>query len=228
MRLFGDALFHFYAYASFWMIRAEQARTIPAPLHLKGILLGNRSLKGFVCVCVFFVPPPPSPSPCHMCNKMSEVRLSNASPTLERVDARPPDAVRPPVRRNLFGSPDREELRRYLAASVQEDVQHFTEEYNFDPVNDTPLTPRRYEWQEDEDAAEFYRRAPHGSQRARREEDLPGESGGRDAGESARRPGRREDTDGSRKRRSGAPGDLPPHLTPIYFFFCLFPNAKEE
>lgn len=136
-----------------------------------------------------------------MCNKMSDVRLSNASPTLERVDARQPDTVRAPVRRNLFGSPDREEIRRYLTAALQEGVQDFREEYNFDPVNDRPLTPRNYDWQEDSDAPEFYRRPPHGCQRPERDADSPGDTR-RDA------EGRQPDRDASRKRRSGNPGDL--------------------
>uniref|UniRef100_A0A671VHJ6 Cyclin-dependent kinase inhibitor 1B n=1 Tax=Sparus aurata TaxID=8175 RepID=A0A671VHJ6_SPAAU len=100
-----------------------------------------------------------------MCNKMSDVRLSNASPTVERVDARQQDNVRPPVRRSLFGSPDREEIRRYLDAAIQGEVQDFRERYNFDPVEERPLTPRNYEWQADDDAPEFYRRPPHGGQR---------------------------------------------------------------
>ncbi|XP_068163205.1 cyclin-dependent kinase inhibitor 1B-like [Antennarius striatus] len=128
-----------------------------------------------------------------MCNKMSDVRLSNASPTLERVDARQPDAARPSVRRNLFGSPDREDIRRYLDSAIQEGVRDFREEYNFDPVTDRPLPPpRRYEWEEAGDAPEFYRRPPHGSQRPRRDAEAPGEASG--------------DREGSRKRRSGAPG----------------------
>ncbi|XP_070848466.1 cyclin-dependent kinase inhibitor 1Ba [Chaetodon trifascialis] len=141
-----------------------------------------------------------------MCNKMSDVRLSNASPTLERVDARHPDNVRPPVRRNLFGSrsPDREEIRRYLAATIQEDVRDFMEEYNFDPVNDRPLTPRNYEWQEDSDAAEFYSRPPHGSQR---DVDPHGDNNRPGAeGSSERQPDRQPHRDGSRKRHPGASG----------------------
>lgn len=133
-----------------------------------------------------------------MCNKMSDVRLSNASPTVERVDARPPDNVRPPVSRNLFGSPDREELRRYFAAVMQEDVRGFREEYNFDPVSERPLTPRNYEWQEDSDPAEFYTREPHGS---RRDAERRGAEEGAESRED-RRPTR----GGSRKRRAGAPG----------------------
>nr|XP_046234661.1 cyclin-dependent kinase inhibitor 1B-like [Scatophagus argus] len=139
-----------------------------------------------------------------MCNKMSDVRLSNASPTLERVDARQPDAVRPPVRRNLFGSPDREELRRYFEAAMQEGVQDFRDDYNFDPVTDTPLTPRNYEWQEDSDAPEFFRRPPHRSQRPQRGEDSPGDNNRQDA--EGRKSGRQTDTVGSRKRRLEASG----------------------
>lgn len=141
-----------------------------------------------------------------MCNKMSDVRLSNASPTLERVDARQPDNVRPPVRRNLFGTPDPTEIRRYVTASIREDVQRFRESYNFDPVNERPLSPGNYEWQEDRDAPEFYTRQPHGSQRLPRSEDLPGGNEDRpDAGETSE-PSDEPDRDGSRKRRSGASG----------------------
>uniref|UniRef100_A0A672H4U6 Cyclin-dependent kinase inhibitor 1B n=1 Tax=Salarias fasciatus TaxID=181472 RepID=A0A672H4U6_SALFA len=126
-----------------------------------------------------------------MCNKMSDVRLSNASPTLERVDARQADSFRPSVRRNLFGTPDPEEIRRYAAATLQEDVRGFRETYNFDPVEERPLSPRNYEWEEDRDPPEFYLRPPHGSQR-----DAAGEEGDR-------REGRRA----SRKRRSEGSGE---------------------
>ncbi|KAG8005688.1 Cyclin-dependent kinase inhibitor 1B [Nibea albiflora] len=131
---------------------------------------------------------------------MSDVRLSNASPTLERVDARQPDNVRPPVRRSLFGSPDREGIRRYFAAAMQEDVQDFMDEYNFDPVNDRPLTPRNYDWQEDSDAPEFFRRPPH-----QRDADSPGDNSRQDAEESSgRQSADRRQSLG--KRRSGDPG----------------------
>lgn len=122
---------------------------------------------------------------------MSDVRLSNASPTLERVDARQPDNVRPPVRRNLFGRPDPEEIRRYVTASIQEDVQRFTETYNFDPVNERPLSPRNFDWEEDRDAPEFYVRQPRTRQ---------------DAGERSARQADQADRDASRKRRPGPSG----------------------
>lgn len=138
-----------------------------------------------------------------MCNKMSDVRLSNASPTLERVDARQPDNVRPPVSRNLFGSPDREGLRRYFDAAMQEDVQDFMDEYDFDPINERPLPSRRYHWQQISDAAEFYLRPPHGSQRPQRGVDHNGQDA---EGSGERRPDRQPERDGSRKRRSVASG----------------------
>ncbi|KAK2858871.1 hypothetical protein Q5P01_003491 [Channa striata] len=156
---------------------------------------------------------------------MSDVRLSNASPTLERVDARQPDNVRPPVRRNLFGTPDPEEIRRYVTASMQEDVQDFTERYNFDPVEERPLTPRNYEWQEDGDAPEFYRRPPHGDQRPQRDADLSGDGGRQDVAERrARQPDRQPERSGSRKRRSEV---FVFSFFSIYFFGLSGPCSSE-
>lgn len=137
-----------------------------------------------------------------MCIKMSDVRLSNASPTLERVDARQQDNVRPPVRRSLFGKPDPAEIRRSLDDLVQEGVQTLRDNYNFDPVEDRPLSPRNFEWQEDRNPPEFYVRPPH--QRPERDEDSPVESPREDAAERSLQPG----TNRVRKRRSGDLGDL--------------------
>lgn len=137
-----------------------------------------------------------------MCNKMSDVRLSNASPTLERVDARQPDNVTAPVRRNLFGSPDRGEIRRYLTAAIQEGVQDFMEEYNFDPDSERPLTPHNYEWQEDNDAPEFYRRPPHRRESPRRDVEPSGD-------DRLEADGRQRSENSSRKRRSVESGDSP-------------------
>lgn len=191
------------------MLRAEYACIIPVTLEY---YIGITVWEGLVVVCVFL---------CHMCNKMSDVRLSNASPTLERVDARQPDTVRPPVRRNLFGRPDPEELRRNVAASVQEEVQAFIERYNFDPVEDRPLTPRNYEWEEVSDAPDYFQRPPHGSQRPQRDVDLPGDNNRQDAAErSERQSDRQLDRHGSRKRRSGTLGDLP-WLTKAVAQFCF-------
>lgn len=132
-----------------------------------------------------------------MCNKMSDVRLSNASPTLERVDARQADSFRPSVRRNLFGTPDQEEIRRYVRATLQEEVRGFREAYNFDPVEERPLGPGNYEWEVDSDPPEFYLRAPHGNRG-----EAAGDTRQRSAGESDRQP----DRNGSRKRRSDGSG----------------------
>ncbi|XP_068442172.1 cyclin-dependent kinase inhibitor 1B-like [Clinocottus analis] len=186
------------------MIRAEYARTIPVTLHFKGILLGNRSLKrGLLVVCVSHSPPPTHPPLSYMCNKMSEVRLSNASPTVERVEARQPDAATPSVRRNLFGRPDPGEIRSYADTLIREDVRSFTETYNFDPVAERPLSPRNYDWQEDRDAPEFYVRPPHGRRRPRRDVDTDRQDAGeRSGGQAAAQPNR----DAPRKRGSGASG----------------------
>uniref|UniRef100_A0A1A8EA74 Cyclin-dependent kinase inhibitor 1B n=1 Tax=Nothobranchius kadleci TaxID=1051664 RepID=A0A1A8EA74_NOTKA len=137
-----------------------------------------------------------------MCNKMSDVRLSNASPTVERVDARQPENVRS-VCRALFGTPDREETRRYAATLQQESRLDFMERYNYDPVADRPLSPGNYEWEEDGEAPEFYRRPPHGSQRPRAEADSPSENH-RGSGEEddGRRTESAQGSNGSRKRRS--------------------------
>lgn len=133
-----------------------------------------------------------------MCNKMSDVRLSNASPTVERVDARQPENIRPSVRRVLFGRPDPEQIQGDVSALIQEEVQRVVDEYNFDPVNERPLTPGNYDWQVDTDPPEFFRRPPHGSQR-------PGDNTRQEAEE---RSDSQSDRRGSRKRRSGASGDL--------------------
>ncbi|KAM9328705.1 cyclin-dependent kinase inhibitor 1Ba [Pholidichthys leucotaenia] len=124
---------------------------------------------------------------------MSDVRLSNASPTLERVDARPPDNVRPPVRRVLFGTPDREEIRRNVAQFFQDERQRVMETYDFDPVEGRPLTPRNFEWQEDPNAPEFYSRPPQDAPAADRS--------GQNAAER-RLNGGQTDRSGARKRRS--------------------------
>ncbi|KAJ0057397.1 hypothetical protein NL108_006083 [Boleophthalmus pectinirostris] len=132
-----------------------------------------------------------------MCIKMSDVRLSNASPTLERVDARLPDSIRPSVRRCLFGTPDREELRETYNEFKQAEERRFRDTYNFDPVEDRPLSPGKYKWEVDENAPEFYRRPPH-----RREN--RGRSSPRDQVETT--PGQTAETERSRKRPSDPSG----------------------
>ncbi|CAN9508271.1 unnamed protein product [Ophioblennius macclurei] len=133
-----------------------------------------------------------------MCNKMSDVRLSNASPTVDRVDARQADNARPPVRRNLFGTPDREEIRRYMAATVQEGVQSFRETYNFDPIEERQDGVGNFQWVVAQNPPEFYLRPPHGRQR--HAADAHGDNRRQNAAEEA---DRQDDSKESRKRRSG-------------------------
>ncbi|KAK2892720.1 hypothetical protein QQF64_035477 [Cirrhinus molitorella] len=79
---------------------------------------------------------------------MSKVRVSNGSPTLERVDARQADHAKPPVCRNLFGSVDREEFERDVREQMLEIEKASKEKWNYDFAKNEPLAPGDYEWQE--------------------------------------------------------------------------------
>uniref|UniRef100_A0A3B3XWR1 Cyclin-dependent kinase inhibitor 1B n=1 Tax=Poecilia mexicana TaxID=48701 RepID=A0A3B3XWR1_9TELE len=147
---------------------------------------------------------------------MSDVRLSNASPTVERVDARQLDNARS-VRRVLFGTPDPEETRKQAEALQLQSVEAFRDKYNFDPVEDRPLSPGLYDWQEDEDAPEFYRRPPRWSQPPR------GEAG--EGSRETRRERRSPHTKGSRKRSFQSFFSPPPHL-PMLSCSVLCVNAR--
>ncbi|KAB5542292.1 hypothetical protein PHYPO_G00089950 [Pangasianodon hypophthalmus] len=98
---------------------------------------------------------------------MSDVRLSNGSPPLERVDARPEGHSKPSVCRNLFGSPDPGEVRRAYLDELRESEVAYREKYNFDFAKDTPLEPGRYEWVpvDARDAPEVYSRPPRAARR---------------------------------------------------------------
>lgn len=93
---------------------------------------------------------------------MSNVRLSNGSPTLERMDARLPDHAKPSSCRNLFGTVDHEELTKDFNEHFQLMVEEKSAEYNYDFPNDKPLQHGRFEWQNvnSKDVPEFYSR-PH-------------------------------------------------------------------
>lgn len=136
-----------------------------------------------------------------MCNKMSDVRLSNASP-VERVDARQQDNVRTSVRRNLFGRPNPEEIRRDAENSAREEVQRFRETYDFDLVEDRPLAPRSYDWVQDDDAPEFYSRQPHSRPRG-----SPGDSDRLDNDGGDRPSGLQPGKNGSKKRSAEDAGE---------------------
>ncbi|XP_034296275.1 cyclin-dependent kinase inhibitor 1B [Pantherophis guttatus] len=92
---------------------------------------------------------------------MSKVRVSNGSPTLERMEGRPADAPKPSACRCLFGPVDRQELAR----EWQDQSRHLEEtsrrRWNFDFRRGQPLEGR-FEWQALDKAAlpDFYSRPP--------------------------------------------------------------------
>lgn len=92
---------------------------------------------------------------------MSTVRVSNGSPSLERMDARQAEYPKPSACRNLFGPVDHEELTRDLEKHCRDMEEASQRKWNFDFKNHKPLEGR-YEWQEVEKASlpEFYYRAP--------------------------------------------------------------------
>ncbi|XP_064174972.1 cyclin-dependent kinase inhibitor 1B-like [Anguilla rostrata] len=96
---------------------------------------------------------------------MSNVRLSNGSPTLERMNARLSDNPKPSHCRNLFGSVDPEELRRDLKEHLQEIEQASSAKWNFDFKNHKPLPGGRYVWQplDSKSLPDFYSRPPRAS-----------------------------------------------------------------
>ncbi|KAF2979777.1 hypothetical protein EK904_012801 [Melospiza melodia maxima] len=78
---------------------------------------------------------------------MSNVRISNGSPTLERMEARQSEYPKPSACRNLFGPVNHEELNREFKKHLQE----MKETYQ-----------RKYEWQavEKGSSPDFYFRPP--------------------------------------------------------------------
>ncbi|XP_056137717.1 cyclin dependent kinase inhibitor 1Bb [Lampris incognitus] len=92
--------------------------------------------------------------------RMSNVRLSNGSPTLERTDARVSDHPKPSACRSLFGSVDHEELKRDLKGHLQEMEEAASAKWGFDFASHTPLADGRFEWQvvDCRDVPEFYGR----------------------------------------------------------------------
>ncbi|XP_040894502.1 cyclin-dependent kinase inhibitor 1Bb [Toxotes jaculatrix] len=91
---------------------------------------------------------------------MSDVRLSNGSPTLERTDARVSDHPKPSACRNLFGSVDHEELKRDLNGHLREMQETASAEWGFDFANHKPLANGRLKWEivDCKDVPDFYSR----------------------------------------------------------------------
>lgn len=139
---------------------------------------------------------------------MSDVRLSNGSPPLERVDARLADHTRPPVRRNLFGSvgsADAAEFQRDCAEQLREQERALREKYNFDFARDEPLAPGQYVWEamDGRNVPDFYSRPPRGSEPERSGRRAPRRSS---PSPIPPNPGE-EDVDGGGGGGGGAGGD---------------------
>lgn len=94
---------------------------------------------------------------------MSEVRLSNGSPTLERTDSRVSDHPKPSACRNLFGSVDHEELKRDLKGHLREMEAVASDKWGFDFANNTPLSNARISWElvDSRTVPSFYSKQPH-------------------------------------------------------------------
>ncbi|EQB78982.1 cyclin-dependent kinase inhibitor 1B [Camelus ferus] len=92
---------------------------------------------------------------------MSNVRVSNGSPSLERMDARQAEYPKPSACRNLFGPVNHEELTRDLEKHCRDMEEANQLKWNFDFQNHKPLEGK-YEWQEVEKGSlpEFYYRPP--------------------------------------------------------------------
>ncbi|KAM6314482.1 cyclin-dependent kinase inhibitor 1B isoform 2-T2 [Podargus strigoides] len=74
---------------------------------------------------------------------MSNVRISNGSPTLERMEARQSEYPKPSACRNLFGPVNHEELNRDLVQHRRELEAACQRRWNFDFQNHKPLEGRR-------------------------------------------------------------------------------------
>ncbi|XP_029379516.1 cyclin dependent kinase inhibitor 1Bb [Echeneis naucrates] len=93
---------------------------------------------------------------------MSDVRLSNGSPTLERTDPRVSEHPKPSACRSLFGSVDHEELKKDLKGHLREMEEAASAEWGFDFANHTPLANDRFRWEavSYRDVPDFYHRPP--------------------------------------------------------------------
>ncbi|KAJ6668448.1 hypothetical protein lerEdw1_011930 [Lerista edwardsae] len=92
---------------------------------------------------------------------MSNVRISNGSPTLERMEARQADYPKPSACRNLFGPVDHDALARELRKHRRELEEASRRQWNFDFQRHQPLDGR-YEWRAvgSDALPDFYSRPP--------------------------------------------------------------------
>lgn len=79
--------------------------------------------------------------------EMSNVRLSNGSPTLERMEARVSDQPKPSACRNLFGPVDHEELKKDFQRQLKAMEDASTDAWNFDFSSHTPRADGRFQWE---------------------------------------------------------------------------------
>lgn len=114
------------------------------------LLVKNWTLRAVLKNCVF------------RWSKMSDVRLSNGSPTLERTDSRQSEHPKPSACRSLFGSVDHEELKRDLKGHLRELEERASDQWGFDFATDTPRANSRFEWKlvDCRDLPGFYTRQP--------------------------------------------------------------------
>ncbi|XP_014330035.1 cyclin-dependent kinase inhibitor 1B-like [Xiphophorus maculatus] len=94
--------------------------------------------------------------------KMSDVRLSNGSPTLERTEPRVTEHPKPPACRSLFGSVDHEELKRDFKGHMRELQEAASAKWGFDFASDKPLPNARFTWElvDPAQVPDFYARPP--------------------------------------------------------------------
>lgn len=91
---------------------------------------------------------------------MSDVRLSNGSPTLERTDTgRVSVHPKPSACRSLFGAPDYDERQRELKGLLREMEEAASAKWDFDFACHTPRPSGRYAWEavDCRDVPAFYR-----------------------------------------------------------------------
>lgn len=87
---------------------------------------------------------------------MSNVRLSNGSPTLGRMDARLSDNLKSTACRSLFGPVNHEELKKDLKGRLHEMEEAASAKWNFDFSSHKPLPNGRYNWKTVDDSPIFY------------------------------------------------------------------------
>lgn len=93
---------------------------------------------------------------------MSDVRLSNGSPTLERTEPRVSEHPKPSACRSLFGSVDHEELKRDLNGHMRELQEAAAAKWGFDFASEEPLPNSRLTWElvDSAEIPDFYVRPP--------------------------------------------------------------------